>query len=290
VLAVWIAVTSAAAQDNASLAGVVRDEAGMVIADAEVTVTNRTAEPSRATKTDFDGTYRFTGLPPGTYTLTISAVPQGFKAFEAKNITLRADFAARADAVLKVGKLTNIDNFGVRKIDDTSPGTRSGGISVRLIQPQHGFGAKGSLPLRVDITNEGNETLLVCRNLAYDHFCSWAFEIHDSAGHAVPLWAFAGDSIVGSPAPFANALISNWIALAPHDTYGTTIDLGLVLGPHPRAGRYEVKVTFSSDGPDSQSVYNDLLHYPQELAALPYPGWKGTAQSNSVSVEIVASK
>jgi hypothetical protein len=92
---------------------------------------------------------------------------------------------------------------------------------------------------------------------------------------------------VGPPAPFSEALISHWIALGPRDTYGTTIDLELALGRNLPPDRYRVTAILSSDGPNSPSFYNDLVHYPEELAELPFAGWKGTTRSNAVSIEII---
>jgi hypothetical protein len=114
VLAMWITATSAAAQNAAaSLTGVVIDEAGDVIVNADVTVTNGTTGAARTTKTDSEGTYIVTGLLPGTYTLAIPVAPKGFKAVEAKDITLLADHTVRADIVLRVGKLEIQDDFGI---------------------------------------------------------------------------------------------------------------------------------------------------------------------------------
>lgn len=103
-------------------------------------------------------------------------------------------------------------------------------------------------------------------------------------------WNYAVDWFTGTPAPFPNALISNWIALAPKYKYGATLDLGMAFHGNPRPGHYAVRVTLTPGGPSSQSVYNDLLHYPNELANLPYPGWTGKAVSNWVSITIIPRK
>ena len=169
-------------------------------------------------------------------------------------------------------------------------GTRSAGISVHVVQPQHAFGQKDSIPLHVDVSNEDKQTLLVCSNLESSEFCSLVFEARDAAGHQIPTVTGApADRGEGTPEPFPNVLISNWVALAPHYTYGTIIDFRYELGVNLRPGHYKVKAILSSDGP-AALVYDDLRHYPEELAALPFPGWKGKVESNWVSIEIVASK
>jgi hypothetical protein len=130
--------------------------------------------------------------------------------------------------------------------------------------------------------------------------CFWDFETRDASGRISPGAKFVVDSIPGTPAPFPSALISNWVALAPKYKYGTMLNLELALPWKPQPGQhtvckiqpghYMVRAILSSDGPGGQSVYNDLLHYPNELANLPYPGWKGKAVSNWVSITIIAAK
>jgi hypothetical protein len=164
-------------------------------------------------------------------------------------------------------------------------------VSVHFVQPQHSFGNKESIRLRVEISNEGDQTVLVCRDLDFtSDSCSWRFEVHDASGRSVPGEGIAGDRGEGPPDPFPNVLISNWIALAPHYVYGTAIDVSLAFGENPRPGRYKVKGTLFSGGPGEASDNNDLPRYPKELAALPFQGWKGKAESNSVWIQIVATK
>jgi len=110
----WMIAASAASQNaTASLTGAVSDEAGYVIVDAEVTVTSEITGAARATKTDSKGAYLFSDLPPGTYTLAISAASGGFKTFESKGTTLLAGQTVRADVVLRTGKLQIQDDFGI---------------------------------------------------------------------------------------------------------------------------------------------------------------------------------
>jgi len=169
--------------------------------------------------------------------------------------------------------------------------TRSQGISVRLVQPDHKFGVKDLIPLRVELANESDQTLFVCRELYIGNtYCRWEFEVHDPSGRLLPEWKAAGDYPVGPPKPFPNALTSNWIALPSHYTYGTEVEVAGLLGKCPRPGRYILKASLSSDGPGAETIYNDLLRYPNELAALPFAGWKGKAQSNAISIEIDRGK
>jgi hypothetical protein len=171
------------------------------------------------------------------------------------------------------------------------PAIRGTEVSVHFVQPQHAFDTKESIRLRVELTNVSHQTLLVCRDLDFtSDSCSWGFDVHDASGRSVPGEGIVGDRGEGTPDPFPNVLISNWIALAPHYVYGTAIDVSLALGPNPRPGRYKVKATLFSGGPDEASSKNDLPRYPKELAALPFRGWKGKAESNSVWIQIAAKK
>ena len=169
--------------------------------------------------------------------------------------------------------------------------TTGTGISVRLRQPSGPFAAGEPIRVLAELSNDGNQTLLVCRDVDItSDFCHWEFESRDASGRVSPGLGYAADRFPNAPAPFPNALISNWIALAPKYEYETKVSLELAFPSKPKPGHYAVRAIFTSDGPSSQSVYNDLVHYPSELAALPYPGWKGKAVSNWVSITIVAPK
>jgi hypothetical protein len=169
--------------------------------------------------------------------------------------------------------------------------TRGMGISVHFVQPRHAYGDKDRIRLRVEVSNKGSQTLLVCRDLSYSSdFCTWDFEVRDASGRGVPGWKVIGDRGEGAPDPFPNFLISNWIALAPDYTCSTMIDVPIRWLSSPPPGRYWVKATLSSAGPTTTSHKNDLRQYPNELAALPFPGWRGKTESNSVWIQITANK
>lgn len=165
------------------------------------------------------------------------------------------------------------------------------GISVRLHQPPGPFAVGEPIQVQVDISNGSKQTLLVCRDVDItSDSCHWEFQSRDASGRISPGWKFAADRFPGTPAPFPTALISNWIALAPKYKYGTMLSLDLAFPSTPKPGHYTVRAILTSDGPGGESVYNDLLHYPNELVNLPYPGWKGKAVSNWISITIIAAK
>ena len=89
------------AQDTASITGTVTDSSGAAVSKAQVTVSNAERGINRATTTNDDGNYLISGLPPGSYNLSITAT--GFKKFEAAGVVLRVAQKARADAALQVG-------------------------------------------------------------------------------------------------------------------------------------------------------------------------------------------
>ena len=169
--------------------------------------------------------------------------------------------------------------------------TSDTGISVHLHQPHGSFVAGQSVQVQVNLYNEGKQTLIVCRKLEVgNQSCFWDFEMRDASGHMLPTGKLAVDSIPGPPAPFPEALISNWIALAPKYQYGTMLWLDFAFPPKPRPGNYKVRAILHSLGPSGDLYYNDVRQYPEELAKLPYAGWNGKAVSNWISVTIVAAK
>lgn len=89
---------------SASIQGRVTDETGAALPGVTVTVTSRALQvPQLTATTDTSGLYRFIDLPLGTYRVTYELV--GFQIFVRDELRLNAGFAAKLDAVLKVGAL-----------------------------------------------------------------------------------------------------------------------------------------------------------------------------------------
>ena len=73
---------SAFAQDTGQIEGTVTDQTGAAVTGATVTATNIGTDASHATTTSNTGAYVFTGLPPASYEVTITA--PGFTTWKAR--------------------------------------------------------------------------------------------------------------------------------------------------------------------------------------------------------------
>ncbi len=97
-----LAVPSAFAQETtAGLQGTVKDPSGAVVANATVEVASPALIGIRKVQTDAAGNYRFAALPPGEYTLTVTA--PGFRVYKQSNIDLAVGRLPNIDVQLQVG-------------------------------------------------------------------------------------------------------------------------------------------------------------------------------------------
>jgi hypothetical protein len=101
-------VSAAAAwgQATTSIRGSVTDPSGGAIVGASVTLVNADSKIERKSSTNEDGSYQFTFLPPGTYTLTLMAA--GFQSFEKAGLVLLVSTPATINAQLKVGSASEV--------------------------------------------------------------------------------------------------------------------------------------------------------------------------------------
>src|SRR6478672_10232555 len=92
------------AQFRAGLQGTVTDAAGGTVAGATVTLTSKETNQSQTTTTSDAGFYRFTGLAPGLY--SISVEQQGFKKRLVDNVKVDAETVRGQDITLEAGGIS----------------------------------------------------------------------------------------------------------------------------------------------------------------------------------------
>src|SRR4051812_3372424 len=86
-------------QISGSIAGVVKDSQQSAVANAKIALNNQEQGTTRDAVTNVDGSFVFTQVQPGSYTLAV--VAPGFKKFEQKDIKVFAnDRVNLADVVL----------------------------------------------------------------------------------------------------------------------------------------------------------------------------------------------
>jgi len=93
-----IAPSAAVVAQSASIAGVVRDGSGAVIPGVSVTTIPQSGGPLRHTASGRDGSYRFDGLPDGTYRVDFDL--RGFELVRRNHVRVSRDAEANVDAAL----------------------------------------------------------------------------------------------------------------------------------------------------------------------------------------------
>jgi hypothetical protein len=87
-----------------TLDGNVTDSSQGAVAGASVTARDELTNFTRTIQTNSVGGYSLPGLPPGTYTLTVTS--PGFQTYSQTGIDIRPNFIRRADVTLTVGQVT----------------------------------------------------------------------------------------------------------------------------------------------------------------------------------------
>ena len=116
-----------------SIAGVVKDPSGAVVAGAVVTSTSLADDGRRSVTTDDLGFFLLPTLMPGEYKLVIQA--KGFRNFEVQRVGVAVGQTARVDANLTVGSETvsiEVAGGGLATVD-TQQATVGGVVSTRQI-------------------------------------------------------------------------------------------------------------------------------------------------------------
>lgn len=91
---------------NATISGRVVDPSGAVIVDADILVANDATGVQYSAKTNADGLYLVTSLPPGTYRLQVSKI--GFKTLIKPDIILNVQDAVGINFTLPLGAISEV--------------------------------------------------------------------------------------------------------------------------------------------------------------------------------------
>src|SRR6266446_3334144 len=97
----WCMCGLAAGQASTSLRGTITDPSGSTVAGAKVVLANSASKTERTATTAEQGAYQFLFVPPGTYSLTVSAT--GFRPYKLDAVQLLVNTPATVNAQLKVG-------------------------------------------------------------------------------------------------------------------------------------------------------------------------------------------
>src|SRR6266478_6568739 len=98
-----LCAVSTYAQYKAGLQGTIVDKSGAAVAGGKLTLTGQETGVQRDATSNDSGVYRFTELPPGTFTLTVEAA--SFQKKEIKDITVNAEQARGVDVTLDLGEV-----------------------------------------------------------------------------------------------------------------------------------------------------------------------------------------
>src|SRR5271165_4946510 len=144
-------------QASTSLRGTISDPSGSTIAGAQVVLASPESKTERAATTGDQGEYQFLFVPPGTYTLTVTA--RGFQRYQINGIQLLVNTPATINAQLKVGAAGEVVNVTSEQpalnLVDASIGNSFNETQVRQV-PLEGRNVPDLLSLQAGVAYTGN--------------------------------------------------------------------------------------------------------------------------------------
>jgi len=134
------APSTASAQFNASLSGTVTDTTGAIIPGATVTLTNPATQAVRTSTSGTQGTYQFSELPPGNYSLNATA--NGFQTYSLASVTLVAETPRNVDIKLDIGSSNQTVNVSADAVPvlNTSDASTTTSLSAADVTRLPAFG------------------------------------------------------------------------------------------------------------------------------------------------------
>jgi hypothetical protein len=124
-LALILFASLASAQFKASVQGTVTDTSGAIIPEATVTLTNKETNKTQTVTASDAGFYRFSGLAPGKYTLSVEQA--GFKKSVVDDVVVSAEETRGVDLALEAGGV----NETVTVTDTLTPELETENANIR---------------------------------------------------------------------------------------------------------------------------------------------------------------
>jgi carboxypeptidase family protein len=157
VLGILTGVSAAWGQATTSVRGTVTDPSGSTVPKATVVLTSAAFKSERAVITGAQGEYQFLLLPPGTYTLIVTAT--GFERYELTGLELLVNTPATVNVQLKIGKptesITVTGEAPALNLVDASIGNSFNESQVKQI-PLEGRNVPDLLTLQAGVAYTGN--------------------------------------------------------------------------------------------------------------------------------------
>jgi hypothetical protein len=127
------AATMFAQETTGGLQGSVKDPSGAVVSQAHVVVVGASLTGEKAADTDKSGYYRFANLPPGSYTVTVTA--KGFRTVKREGLVIEVGHLPSVDFALEVGgNETVVEVSGAAPSIDVTTETTQTNVTSDVIQ------------------------------------------------------------------------------------------------------------------------------------------------------------
>jgi len=166
-------------------------------------------------------------------------------------------------------------------------------IAVRLYSAKATYRVGEAVTLRVEIVNQGLETLFIYGMVetVSGSISDLEVEVKDGRGRISPQERMGPPFVLFKPdqdqVGLESVLWQSWIALRPGYSYGTTVEIDGDSHEFLRQpGRYRITATYSSWGMEAPVYYSPLAKHPEEVAKLPFKSWKGSVRSNPIWIVI----
>jgi len=128
-----------AQETTGGLQGTVKDPSGAVVSRAQIVLTGSSLIGEKSVETDNTGSYHFANLPPGTYSMTVTA--KGFNTVKRAGLNIEVGHLPTMDITLEVGaSATVVEVTGAAPVIDVTTNTNQINLTnEELTNQPHGY-------------------------------------------------------------------------------------------------------------------------------------------------------
>lgn len=176
--------------------------------------------------------------------------------------------------------------------DSMTSSQETSNLVVTISLEKRTFAVGETIPLQVQISNRGKESILIGNNVSLGgDVANLDLTIQDSSSRISPKTDMTHDMFPASVTPNAlSSFLKSWMLLKPGNSLITTVSIGSeIFSFLGKPGSYTLYGEYYSDGLSYPPTYRSRGLTEGDVNSIPFSCWRGKIDTNKIHLRVVSA-